>query len=340
MIIRPTYINKEHIFSQISQKEVFEKYLGINISKLLQGDLFCNPLRKDSFPTCSFKVYKNPSYPEGVLIYFRDWADSKGYDCIGFVSNITGLNYLDTLCLISKHFNLLSGEDVDKYKYILDVEAIKSIAKVKTKAKLAIKSIPFSKEHVKFFKQYHLDIEDLGDDIKAIKCFWINETRFNPKDIAFAYCFGNGNYKIYCPYANREKGEIKFVHNNSEILQGQNSLNFEKSNLIITSSYKDVKLLNKIIKIENLDFEVCATMSESTPPTEKAINFLKSKYQNIIIYYNNDEAGIKAAITQSEIYNLMYIYHDLSVEEKDITDYAKIHGLENAINLFKELLNL
>lgn len=338
---RPSNITKEFIFSKITQQQVFEKYLEINITDLLKGELFCNPLRIDDNPTCTFAVYlNNVSYPsEGIVINFRDWADSKSYDCIGLVQKIANnCTYFDALCLIAHHFNLLSVEEDKDFKYVLPSETIKKLAKKDSKIDLLIKKRDFTLQDIKYWKQYWLDIDDLEDDIFSIKCYWLNNNRFYPpKDLGFIYLFNEGK-KVYCPLADKQKSELKFIHDNSKILQGEDKLKYNKSTLILTSSYKDVKLLRKIDKLYNLDFETVATMSETTPPTPEKVSFLKSKYDKIILYYNNDKAGIKAMQTQSETYGLS-IYYNPSNMPKDLTDVAKICGINEAIEVTKELVN-
>lgn len=338
---RDSYISKEYIFTKITQQQVFEKYLGISISSLLDGTLFCNPLRDDTIPTCTFKVYVNSkSYPEGYFINFRDWADNRGYDAIGLVQKIANnCSYMDALCLIAHHFNLLSAEDELEFQYVLNTDRMREVVKMSQKeVNLRITRKPFEKQHIEFWKQYHLDIEDLEDDVFAISCFWLNNERHNPaRNLGFAYHFGDYNYKVYNPLAKKQLGQIKFMHNNARILQGENKLKFDKDLLILTSSYKDVKLLRKIDKLYDMNFECAATMSETTKPIKESIDFFKTKYRNILLYYNNDDAGLKAAKSQSEEFGLEYIVNPENLP-KDITDISKELGFDFAVETINNLL--
>lgn len=341
---RSSHISKESIFSKITQKQVFEYYLNISITNLLDGTEFCNPLRKDHCPTCTFKVYPNNLYPEKYIIWFRDWSDNKGYDCIGLVQKIANnCSFYDALCLISHHFHLLSGQDDLAFKYILDADSIRKLySKSQISTQLRIKKIPFERNHLDYWKQYNLDLEDLEDDVTAIKCYWLitkeSENRFIPKgNLGFAYLFGGYDYKIYNPLADIKKGEIKHLHTNINILQGENKLEFNKDLLIITSSYKDVKVLRKIEKLYSMNYETVASMSESTIPNKVKVEYYKTKYRNIVLYYNNDKAGIENMKSQSEILGINYIVHDLNLP-KDISDISKYNGFDKAVETINNLI--
>lgn len=337
---RNSFITKDFVFSKVSQIDVFEKYLKISINNLLNGQLFCNPLRTDKNPTCSFKVYPNKIYPEGYIIWFRDYADTEGYDCIGLVQRIANnCSFFDALCLISHHFSLLSDEDDQIFKYVIDPDKIKEIyQKASAITSIQIKRILFERKHLQYWNQYHLDKEDLEDDVVAIKCYWLNGIRYNPaQDLGFAYTFGNEKFKIYNPLANKHKSEIKFLHNSIDILQGENKLKFDRDLLIITSSYKDVKILRKIDNLYDLNYETIASMSETTIPPKEKIDFYKTKYKSILLYYNNDRAGIEAMDTQSKELGIEYIVNPTNMP-KDISDISKEFGFDKAVETINNLL--
>lgn len=336
---RASNITKQIIFSKITQKQVFEKYLQVDVTELLEGKMFPNPLRNDSFPTCTFKVYKNDSYPEGYLIHFRDWADSKGLDCIGLVQKIANnCSYFDALCLISYHFNLLSDEENKDFRYVLSPDEIKNLLRKNDKGiELLVKRREFTLNDVKYWKQFCLDIEDLEDDVHSLKAYWLNGNRFYPpKDLGFVYTF-NGAKKVYNPLADKTKGEMRFIHDNAQVIQGDSKLKYDKRFMIMTSSYKDVKLLRKIQRLYGLDYESAATMSETTPPPRERIDFYKSKYEKVLLYYNNDEAGIKSMNAQANEFDVP-IYYNPSNMPKDLTDVAKKDGLQEAVNVVNNIL--
>lgn len=153
----------------------------------------------------------------------------------------------------------------------------------------------------------------------------------------FAYHFGGYDYKIYIPQANKQKGELKFLHNNSTILQGENELLYNQPLLILTSSYKDVKVLRKIEEEYGFGYEVVATMSETIAPKKEKMEFLKTKYSNILLWYNNDNAGINAMQAQATQFGIDYLQHNSNLP-KDISDIVKLIDYPTAIETVHKLL--
>lgn len=326
-------LSKEFILKSVTQEQIFELYLGVPI----QAGLFINPLRKDEYPTCSFKYMG--IIPDGRnLLWFRDFADAKGYDCFGLVQRMyNNCTFYEALELIALHFNLLDTTLKQELQYVIEPTIQAQLLKDYYKHKIGIKSIPFERKDVIYWNQYHLDIEDLEDDVKAIKCYWVNDNKFIPdiKNPNYAYDFENLDYKLYFPYADKKK-EIKFLHNNSNIFQGENKLKFDKDLLLITSSYKDVKLLRKIELAHDLNYEATSPMSETTLPKEKLLNY-KKLYKHVLLYHNNDKAGLQAMESQAKEFDLEFIFNPEGMP-KDITDISKELGYETAVETIHNLL--
>ena len=77
-------IDKKFIFDRLSQEDIFERYLGIEVN--FAGKV-CSPLREDPHPTCTFK-----KLPSGTIM-FKDWAGHFTGNCIDVVMNMYGLSY-------------------------------------------------------------------------------------------------------------------------------------------------------------------------------------------------------------------------------------------------------
>ena len=309
---RSSKANIDFILSVLKQEEIFEKYLGVSVQYARH---ITNPLRSnDDNITCSFKRW-------GKYIIFRNFIEERSWNCFELVKRYYNCDYNTALQKIVEDFNLdeLNIEHKNT-KNIVFIEKEKQEI-LKKEINLRIKRIPFAKAHIDYWKQYHLNIEDLEDDVFAIKCFWFNEQKNICRTLSFAYHFGEYNYKLYFPFVNKKEG-IRFYHNDAQIIQGENQLKFDKSILIITSSYKDVKCLRKTEKLYDLDFECISPMSESTPISKEKIDFYKSKYDYLILYHNNDDAGIKASIRQSELYECDYIVNPENTP-KDYSDFIK-----------------
>jgi hypothetical protein len=144
----------------------------------------------------------------------------------------------------------------------------------------------------------------------------------------YGYFRNDGSlYKIYTP-KNTEKKFIK-VEN---YIQGLEQLKYDCKYLLITSSLKDLMTFDKL-SISNI--ESIAPDSENTMISETVIKELKSKYFKIIILFDNDEPGIKAAQKYKEKYGLDYVILPL---EKDLSDSVKLHGIDKVKEVLFPLL--
>jgi hypothetical protein len=124
-------------------------------------------------------------------------------------------------------------------------------------------------------------------------------------------------YKIYMP-KNLDKKFIK-VQN---YVQGIDQLKYEAKYLVITSSLKDLMCFNKL-GIGNV--ECIAPDSENTMIGESVMGKLSKQYSKIIILFDNDEPGIKAAQRYKDKYGYDYVILDMS---KDLSDSVKDYGIE------------
>jgi DNA primase len=104
--------------------------------------------------------------------------------------------------------------------------------------------------------------------------------------------------------------------------QGLDQLSYDKKYLLIVSSLKD---LMAFIKLGISNIECIAPDSENTMLGESIMSKLKSKYSKIIVLFDNDEPGIKAAERYKTKYGINNIILDMS---KDLSDSVKDHGVE------------
>jgi hypothetical protein len=138
-------------------------------------------------------------------------------------------------------------------------------------------------------------------------------------------------YKIYQPKVK----DSKFIKVR-DYIQGSEQLTYDKPFLVITSSLKDLMAYNKL-KISNS--EAIAPDSENTMINESTISLLSKRYNSIIVLFDNDEPGVKAAEKYKSKYGFNYVILDL---EKDLSDAIKVHGIDkvrdNILPLLKQTL--
>jgi|694.fasta_scaffold66012_7 hypothetical protein len=148
------------------------------------------------------------------------------------------------------------------------------------------------------------------------------------KNYVYGYFRNDGSlYKIYMP-KNTDKKFIK-VEN---YIQGTDQLRHDCKYLLITSSLKDLMAFNKL-GISNI--EAIAPDSENTMIGEKAIGELRPHYEKIIVLFDNDEPGIKAAQRYKDKYGFNTI---LLPMEKDLSDSVKEHGMDKVREILFPLL--
>ena len=148
------------------------------------------------------------------------------------------------------------------------------------------------------------------------------------KSYVYGYFRNDGSlYKIYMP-KNTDKKFIK-VEN---YIQGIDQLRYDCKYLLITSSLKDLMAFNKL-GISNI--EAIAPDSENTMIGEKAIGELKPHYERIVVLFDNDDPGIKAAQRYKDKYGFNTI---LLPMEKDLSDSVKVHGIDKVREVLFPLL--
>jgi 5S rRNA maturation endonuclease (ribonuclease M5) len=124
-------------------------------------------------------------------------------------------------------------------------------------------------------------------------------------------------YKIYMPKI-PEKKFIKIQN----YTQGMDQLKYDSKYLLIVSSLKDLMSFRRL-GIGNI--ECIAPDSENTMIGESTIKSLSKRYNSIIVLFDNDEPGLKAAKRYQDKYGINFINLDMS---KDLSDSVKDHGIE------------
>jgi 5S rRNA maturation endonuclease (ribonuclease M5) len=145
----------------------------------------------------------------------------------------------------------------------------------------------------------------------------VTSYRFS-RPYVYGYFRNDGElYKIYMPKI-PEKKFIKIQN----YTQGMDQLQYDSKYLLIVSSLKDLLSFKKL-GIGNI--ECIAPDSENTMIGESVINKLREKYSKIIVLFDNDEPGIKAAQRYQDKYNIPHVILDMS---KDLSDSVRDHGIE------------
>jgi len=306
--VNGNFLSKDNILSKVSDYNIYSYYLGFNIEL---GKVYSSPLRTDDTnPSFGFYKARNGS------IMFKDLAkpDICG-DCFKFVKELLNKRtYKETILDI--YINLVLNNKSSNYKYIIPAKKRKTIGIRRTK---------FSKTDLEYWAKYNITEEILKkfNVFKAAEVF-VNDvsvkisTSDNP---IYAYKIFN-SFKIYNPLETNKK--YKWLSDCSSYdISGFEQLPETGDLLIISKATKDVMLLH------SLGIPAIAPCAETINIPENVINILKSRFKNIIIFYDNDIPGIEAAKKLSDKYKLSYIHLPQEGNFKDITDYCKEKGIES-----------
>lgn len=268
--------------------QILELYSQEDIFKIVFGEYpdynksYLSPFRKDRNPNCFFDWYKGK-------LYFKDYADVPR-DCFLSVKEYYNLeSYNDVFEVIHSYFKEhkpLNKVQFQEYREQCESRQFYDITDVRRKFEL--------RDNL-FWKQYYITEEQLNDDI----VYPISRYRFyarkkkkwitlNPLDIAYSISGFNKCKKIYRP---KNKGQNKWLTNcsNNEI---GNLWNISKDlpYLTITKSYKDCRVIRNDGMTNTVWFQ-----SEGQFPDDNFLLSLIKDFPFIIIFYDNDEAGIVGA---------------------------------------------
>jgi len=280
---RRGYICKESILEVVSQEEIFQLVFGFLPEEY---DYVVSPLREDKTPGAWFEYYTN-----GVL-YFKDWAHTRTHsDCFNMVQDFFKIpNFYLTLQFI--HDRLVAGKKVEMKT--IEEKQNKIVVPSKEKVKLLIEARPFSQADRIFWTQYEINKKHLMEDkVFAVSRYYALNTKYGNVtnqcyDIVYSYNdFPNSRKKLYFP---KREGKKRFLTNcTKDDVGGINSLMPYGSQLIITKSYKDYRVL------KNKGKNVIWFQNEGMIPNETILNPLVRHFASILVWFDNDQPGIIAS---------------------------------------------
>ena len=314
-------ITKEYLLSKHSEEIYMTYYLGIPVKK----GLFKSPLRKDKSPTCSF--YRNKS---GELI-FKDFNGSFYGNFVAVVMCKYGLTYYKALNQIAIDFGLINGQPA-KVKKIPTVE--KFIDTGTSDIRVEIKE--YSKKELDWWKSFGITPEILNKyKVFSCKNIFLNGNLFitSSKDsMMFGYYEGKKDgleyWRIYFP----KRTTYRFLSNTpSKLVQGYAQLPKKGKLLVITKSMKDCMVLH------GLGISAIAPNSENLFISDKMLSDLKTKFNHIVVFYDNDLPGISNMNKIKKEYpELNYFWIPRKYGAKDISDFYKMFGKDKTIEFIKE----
>lgn len=336
-------ITPEQLLQKVSQERIFElvfRESGIltPVEPFSTNRKYRSPLREDEHGDCRFEYRK-----DGTLL-FIDFADRQGRthnSCIGFYC---------------RYYNLAVDKAVEKICETLSISKNSAdyLPSKKSDCELPHRTLNFegraifdynrkdyTKKDKEYYSRYIITIDNLLEDtIYSVKDFNMKSDKGKFHITPFGVCFADDmidKVKIYQPFNARHKFSTNFDHNTIGFID---NLPATGDRLLITKAHKDARVF-KNLKV-GLDYTIYLHNEGSIPDMEILIDIVK-RFQEIIIFYDNDFQGIRAAY---KLYNVLNSirkgcckmkYIPIYLNEKDISDYVYKEGRKDTIKFLQKI---
>lgn len=329
------YIDKEAILNHITEEEIFESVFGFIP---VEHEYICSPLREDKNPGAFFQRSFN-----GSKLIFTDWADAyrNHYDCFGFIQRYYRLDsFYKTLIFIGD--TLLKGKSVKRNPI---QKSIKTVEKRSSDVTIVIEARPFNNTDGIFWSKYGISKKNLvKDKVFAVSRVLIKNSRRGDREIplytkCYAYTdFPEKRKKLYLPYS---KNKNRFI---STCIKEDIQINhlIDAPQIMLTKSYKDYRVLR------NRGVNVTWLQNEGSVPDN--LKELVSKYKDVVIFFDNDSAGLAASEklvriigdTAREIYLPLLLLEEGIKDASDMylkrgVDELNLFLTRNKINFYDEI---
>lgn len=328
-------VSKKEIFSQLNDYDLFHQYCaGFNKS----GTKFSSEFRDDRNPSCVVGRY-------GSKLYYKDFAEPDNYDALGYIMRKYNTNFVQTLNMINRDFNLgldptCSLRDLPMTSagitHGITIESIPVAPKI-----ISIEKREWKAQDGKFWKdRYGITQATLRKyRVVPIKRYWTSgKDGHRTVTVGFyAYAFfcgyiddGREAWKIYQPYKTQADGKW-YSNVPGSFLQGYDELPHFGDNLIITAALKCVMVLDQAgwpaIAPHGENFKI---------PREFMVNLLR-RFPNIIVLYDNDEAGKRAAASLAKEHPELKVAF-LPEGTKDPSDFVETYDYDTLDQVIHEMV--
>lgn len=337
MNLNKKLVNKEDLLRDVSDLDVYRCYApNIEISV---GSPIISPLRPENNPSFGFFIGENNE------LLFNDFKLGGG-DCIKFVQLMFGDTFFEAMSRIVIDFGL---QDYYFYKDMQtngaqapkDKLSKEDLLKQASSRYIRKKSRKWNGQDLAFWLNYGITITTLKKyNVEPISHIFVNDKIITCDN--HTYCFiehkdGVETYKIYQPY----KTDYKWISSHNEsVWQGWAQLPERGDTLIITKSLKDLMVIDELTGIPAVSLQ-----AEGVKPKQHIIDELKNRFKTIFIWYDNDfdkevNWGKKFGGQLASEFDLIEIYIPDDYKIKDPSDFAKIKGVQETMDLIDSLTSV
>lgn len=298
----------DNVLASVDQEELMSRFFGEEISL---NKTYTNPFRKDNTPSCRFKWINDK-------LIFSDYASPFWGDAVAICSYRLGTDTYRALEFINKEYNLGLGYGENGTDILVIPNRMVYNNIPKTYGKIVYQSYKdFSEDD--YFYEYFITKPTLNYfQVYPCKTVWVSGKRVevfrdSPGQPIYIYDFDDDQLKMYRPLS---RSETKW-RGNTACLQGDKQIKNPNDLVIRTSSLKDAMVLYE-----------CGYQADA-PQSETQIAKTRD---NMILLYDNDEAGTYYANEHKKIYKcpsivLPKVNHN-GKNLKDPSDFAKAFGLD------------
>lgn len=319
-------ITKKFLLDKHPEETYMEYYLGIPVKK----GLFKSPLRQDNTPTCSF--YRNKS---GELI-FKDFKGDFYGNFISVVMRKCSCSYGQALRIIANDFGFKKSKNLPVNKGKINKQPI--IIQDSNPAQIQIEMQDFTEKDIVWWGRYGITPKILKKfNVFSCKSVFLNGNYFaayTTNNPIYGYYGGKKEnlelWRIYFP----KRKSYRFITNwESKKIQGFKQLPKQGKLLVITKSMKDVMCLY------SLGIPAIAPNSENLFITDSVMKELRERFSYIVVFYDNDLAGISNMKKIKKDYpDLYYTWIPRKYDAKDISDFYKKYGRDKTLEFVKNYI--
>lgn len=310
---------------KISDSQIAAYYLGVTKVPCI----ISSPLRVDNKP--SFGLYSR----DGINIYWTDFATKEGGSLYDLLSRMWKCSFKETLCRISKDFN--------NFKQGINIEKINKscrISSTNNKVELKCKIREWRQYDINYWASFGVPLKwlEYAEVYPISHKIIVNGTNtfvLGADKYAYAYVEhkeGKVTLKIYQPF-NKYGYKWSNKHDKS-VISLWTKIPEGGDKLVICSSLKDALCL-----WANTGIPAIAVQGEGYGISDTAIAELKKRYKEVIVLFDNDEAGLVDGKKLSKATGFTNVVLPQFKGGKDVSDYYKYYGKEKFNLLMNNLLN-
>lgn len=330
-------LTPDQVLQKISQEQIFELILQQPFSYTAR---YKSPLREDTEAGCRFE-----QRPDGTILWV-DFADKPIHrTCFRMLMDRTGYSYEGVVRILCKSFSL-STNPAD---YPTNGIAHRSFFEDTSRAGIDYTKRAFNKRDILYWSKFIIKPQDLlEDNVFSASRIFINNPRkekpssFTPIGLCYVIDFLDA-VKVYQPYSSN----CKWLTNcTADHIGNFDNLPPTGNTLIITKSYKDHRVFRNI----GLDdaYSVVWFHNEGSIPSDFLLRSLLVRFSYIIVFYDNDVQGLKAASIlvgklrelrkQGDYGGICMAYIPERLGYKDIGEFIEKEGQRDTLNLLINLL--